>query len=178
MKHFNEEQKMNQWWLIGLLIAVDLTILSIFLPGIYQQLILGEPWGDKPMSDLTLIVVSALSFSVLGAVTVMLFTAKLETKIDGKSIRYKYFPFIRSWKSVNFDELNDFYVRKYSPISEYGGWGYRYRGRKNSGLNTKGNMGLQLIFKNGKKLLIGTQKADQLKLMVSKIQESKQNVYG
>ncbi|MEM6522957.1 MAG: hypothetical protein AAGF85_10800 [Bacteroidota bacterium] len=178
MLYFKEEQKMNQWWVVLVLVGVDLMILGIFIPGIYEQLILGEPWGDIPMSDPGLILVSAFTFLVLGGVSALLLSAKLETQIDKYSIRYRYFPFIRSWRKVSFDELQEFHVRKYSPISEYGGWGYRFRGRKNIALNTRGNMGLQLIFKDHKKLLIGTQKPDQLKALISKIQENKQENYG
>ena len=48
---FKEEQKFTQWWLWVILIPIG--ILPIF--GIYKQLILGEKFGDKPMSDLGLI---------------------------------------------------------------------------------------------------------------------------
>jgi hypothetical protein len=44
---FREEQKFTQWWLWVILIGVG--IFPVF--GIYKQLILGEKFGDKPMSD-------------------------------------------------------------------------------------------------------------------------------
>ena len=52
-------------------------------------------------------------------------------------------------------------IREYKPIMEYGGWGIRGFG-SNRALNIKGKIGLQLVFKNGQKLLIGTQKADEI----------------
>jgi hypothetical protein len=48
-------------------------------------------------------------------------------------------------------------VRKYKPLLEYGGYGIRGFGN-NRALNIAGKTGLQLIFKDGRKLLIGTQK--------------------
>ena len=55
------------------------------------------------------------------------------------------------------------YVRQYSPIIEYGGWGLRFGiFGKGTAFNVSGNKGLQLEFINNKKLLIGTNKPDAL----------------
>ncbi|MCQ0110186.1 hypothetical protein JGC31_01235 [Zhouia sp. CL16] len=52
-------------------------------------------------------------------------------------------------------------VIKYNPIKDYGGYGWRigFRG-KGKALNIRGNKGIQIIYKNNKKLLIGTQKPE------------------
>ena len=71
---FKEEQKFTQWWLW--LILIPIGILPIF--GIYKQLILGEQFGDKPMSDLGLIIFSVFIFSLIGLFLKM----KLKTSID------------------------------------------------------------------------------------------------
>jgi hypothetical protein len=52
-------------------------------------------------------------------------------------------------------------VREYRPLAEYGGWGVRGFG-KNRALNVSGNFGLQLVMKDGAKMLIGTQKPQEL----------------
>jgi hypothetical protein len=64
---------------------------------------------------------------------------------------------------------------KETKIIEYGGWGIRktFSG-KGTAYNVKGKNGLQLVFKNGDRLLIGTQKAEELKetlLTLGKINE-------
>jgi len=55
----------------------------------------------------------------------------------------------------------------YYPISEFGGWGLRggffFNKGKEKAVNVSGDIGIQLIFKNGKKLLIGTQKKEEAK---------------
>ena len=38
--------------------------------------------------------------------------------------------------------------------------------RKGKALNIKGNIGIQIIFKNGKKLLLGTQKQNEAKMVI------------
>ena len=59
-------------------------------------------------------------------------------------------------------------VRRYSPILEYGGWGYR-PGRKKLALNVSGNQGLEIKFRNGRKLMIGTQKREDLERVIRRL---------
>ncbi|MBC8644094.1 hypothetical protein H9W95_08645 [Flavobacterium lindanitolerans] len=62
------------------------------------------------------------------------------------------------------------YVRQYAPIAEYGGWGLRYDFMgKGKALNVSGNKGLQLKFTDNKKLLIGTNKPDELTEILKKL---------
>ena len=49
----------------------------------------------------------------------------------------------------------------YSPITEYGGWGIRGI-PSNSALNARGNRGVRLTLRSGKRLLIGSQNAEAL----------------
>ena len=158
MKIFKETQQFNQWWLIILLIFVLLTsFYSIFQE--YQNL-------DK--SDGGRIIALIITISIILIVNIIIFSLKLKTRIDEKGITYQFFPIHLKSKIIAWSDLNKCYVRKYSPIKEYGGWGLRGRrknvmGLKNYGkaYNVKGNMGIQLEFKNGKKLLFGTQELEK-----------------
>ena len=58
---FKETQKFSQWWLWLILIGIG--ILPIL--GIYKQLIIGEKFGDKPMSDLGIIIFAVFVFSLI-----------------------------------------------------------------------------------------------------------------
>jgi TATA-box binding protein (TBP) (component of TFIID and TFIIIB) len=53
-------------------------------------------------------------------------------------------------------------------LLEYGGWGIKY-GRKGKAYNVSGNRGVQLVFKDGKQLLIGSQRAEELAEAISSI---------
>ena len=57
-----------------------------------------------------------------------------------------------------------------SPIQEYGGWGYRtsFGKKKGSAYNVKGDKGIQIELKTGKKLLIGTQKEDEAQQVIGR----------
>ncbi|MES2389410.1 MAG: hypothetical protein V4543_15515, partial [Bacteroidota bacterium] len=60
------------------------------------------------------------------------------------------------------DKTAKAYIRTYSPMGEYGGWGIRYGINKGWLYNVSGNMGLQLELLDGKKVLIGTRKPDEI----------------
>lgn len=82
-------------------------------------------------------------------------------KTDGIYVRF--FPFLLTFRKYPWEDLEKATVRTYSPLAEYGGWGYRISfSGKGRAFNISGNKGLQLKFKNGKKLLIGTNKPDEL----------------
>ncbi len=73
---FKEEQKFTQWWFW--LIFIGVALIPVY--GIYRQIILGEVFGNKPMSDTGLIVFAIISFGLL----VLFWFFKLKTEIDEK----------------------------------------------------------------------------------------------
>ena len=81
-----------------------------------------------------------------------------EVREDGIYIRF--IPFQWSFQKIGYDELDTFEVTTYRPIRDYGGWGVRY-GSKGKAYNVSGNRGVLLTFKNGKRLLIGSQRSDE-----------------
>ncbi|NNE26667.1 MAG: hypothetical protein HKN09_07470 [Saprospiraceae bacterium] len=96
--------------------------------------------------------------------------SKLVTEIDNQGIRVRFFPWLLKEKYFDWKDIEHAYVREYKPLREYGGWGVRY-GRAKSGkaYNTKGKLGIQLHFKDGKKLLIGTQKPNDMDLFLNNL---------
>ena len=67
------------------------------------------------------------------------------------------------------------YVRQYSPLLEYGGWGMRIGlFGKGKAWNISGDKGLQLEFTNQKKLLIGTNQPEELAATLEKIGQLRQ----
>ncbi|MHA8060354.1 hypothetical protein PQG22_03635 [Aquirufa beregesia] len=152
---FSETQKFNQWWLWVVLIG----FCAYFLLGAYKQLFQGIAFGDNPMSNQGLMITSVLFTGIV----LLFINLKLETHIKSKGIYVRFFPFHFQFKFYSFDTLEKSYVRKYSPLWEYGGWGLRYgMFGKGKAFNVSGNQGLQLEFKDGSKLLIGTQKPTEI----------------
>ncbi len=102
-------------------------------------------------------------FSSVPALLILFFVLlRLDTKVDAEGVHYRFFPFQGNYKMKKWDEIEKAYVRHYKPMYEYGGWGIRGWGNDKA-LNVSGNVGLQLELKNGDKLLIGTQKEEEMK---------------
>ncbi|HXB91099.1 MAG TPA: hypothetical protein VNU72_02370, partial [Puia sp.] len=135
------------------------------------QVISHQPFGNKPMGNSTLLAVTAgmVLFTILFA------SFGLATMIQKDGIYIKFFPFHLSFRHYAWDQLSKSYIREYSPIMEYGGWGVRFGVFGNGkAYNVSGKMGLQLEFTDGRKLLIGTNKADELEMTLKKLGQIKQ----
>jgi hypothetical protein len=154
MKAFKEVQKFTQPWIFIILV---ITLLISANPIITN-------WNNivhQPISK------SFSFFSgpiIIALVTVFVLNIKLITKIDEKGIQYQFFPINLNLKCISWETIDSCYIRKYNAVTEYGGWGLKFSFRKNIGraFTTKGAIGLQLVLKNGKRLLIGTQKRYEL----------------
>ena len=148
---FNEKQRFTQWWLVLILAFVNILIVSILIVELNSKSI----GPAKPISAPVVVFVTLLSI----AISASIFLIQLETTIKTDGIYVRFFPFQNSYRHIKWNELSKSYVRTYNPITEYGGWGYRLGlFGKGKAYNVAGNKGLQLEFKDGKKLLIGTQK--------------------
>ncbi len=154
---FSETQTFRYTWSWWLVLVITVGLGYVFGNGLYTQLILGEQWGDKPMSDTGLIIMNVSMGSMMLVIFTLIHTMKLKIEIDAANIYYHYFPFVMRKQTISAQDVDKIYVRKYNPIWEYGGWGYRIRPGSGRALNVAGKWGLQLELKNGKKLLLGTQ---------------------
>ncbi|NNF33424.1 MAG: hypothetical protein HKN68_04915 [Saprospiraceae bacterium] len=165
---FKEEQRFNAPWLMILLALVGFASIVPIWMIFYKQILKGEPPGPDGMSDLGLILLFFGILAIYGGIVGLIYYCKLITYIDEKNIVYRFIPFHRKAHSIPWDEVESAEVVKYRPIMEYGGWGIRY-GRKGKAYNTKGNKGLEIITKDGKNLLIGTQEPEQLRIFMTNI---------
>ncbi len=158
MNFFEEEQRFNQWWLWVSMLIGGLIPIGLLGYGLGQQLLTGEPWGDKPMSDMGLALMFLFVVVLLGGLCWLFLIARLETKIDRWSVQYRYKPFINSWKRIERESIQSYRVRRYFA----GGYGVRWSLDGIKTLNVRGRMALELTFTNGKRLLIGTQRPNQV----------------
>jgi hypothetical protein len=104
--------------------------------------------------------------------SLLVWITKLETVVRSDGLYVRFFPIHFRSKKLTADDIKEYYTRKYRPILEYGGWGIRYSFTgKGKAYNVSGNKGVQLILTNGKKLLIGSQKPDDLVAAIDKMQK-------
>lgn len=159
---FTETQKFRQWWIWLMLLGVN----GIHLFGIFKQVIRGEQFGDHPMSSTALIISVAVTFLI----SLFILNVRLETILKKDGIYVRFFPFHIKFKNYSWDTITRSYIRKYSALSDYGGWGVRIGTfEKGTAFNVSGNKGLQLEFGNNNKLLIGTNKPEELLTVLNSI---------
>lgn len=147
--YFREEQRFwNVWWVRLLLAAI--VLISGY--GIY---------GEAGVSGL-LAGESISGISGLALVILLFYIMKLEVSFDEHGINYSFFPFHLKQYHISWSQIDTIYIRHYSPLGEYGGWGIRF-GLFGSGTayNISGNIGLQII--SGKrKILFGTKQPQSM----------------
>ena len=161
---FAESQKLKQWWVWALLILINI----LFIGGCIAQIGFGKQFGNNPLSNTGLVIITV----VILLFSMIFFIARFETKITVDGIYVRLVPFSKKYKFYPWEKLNNYYVRKYVPMKEYGGWGIRHKeNEKDSAYTVSGDKGLQLEFKNNKKLLIGTNKEAELKEALSKVEK-------
>lgn len=164
---FTERQRFKQWWLWLILIGIN----GLFLFGVFKQIIVRQQFGDNPMSNAGLLIATGLTI----ALTLLFINFRLDTTIKEDGIYVRFFPFHLKFKHYSWDSLAKSFVRQYSPLTEYGGWGLRLGlFGKGTAFNVSGDKGLQLEFTDNKKLLIGTNKPDELTEILNKIGQLKQ----
>jgi hypothetical protein len=159
MVRFREVQKFRQWWLWALLMAVALGLIAVFGYGMITQLVFGHTWGNRPLSDTALSIVGPLMILMGAGLVWLLYTIRLQTEVREGGVYIHFYPLAK--QTVRFDEIAGCEVRTYRPIREYGGWGVRF-GRAGKAYNIAGNRGVQLKLSNGKGLLIGSQRPEEL----------------
>ena len=147
---FEESQRFNQWWLwLIILGSVGFAMYANF---------------QTIQSDESLVSWTKLSLIIpILLIPSLFYFLMLKTRIEKNGIYVRFIPF--HWKEIfiAWDQLETCSVRTYSPLGEYGGWGIKYGlGGAGKVYNVSGNQGLQLVFKDGARLLIGTQKPQEL----------------
>lgn len=168
---FSEEQRFTQWWLWLIVIVSLLAVLTPFVYGIYSQEVLDKPFGDNPMSTEGLIVTGLFSSLFTAFIFFVMMRSKLKTKITNEGIWVVFPPLVNKWKKFVPDEIERYEIRIYRAAREFGGYGFRTSRKYGKAYTISGNTGLQLYFKNSKKLLIGTQKKQALEYAMGKLME-------
>ncbi len=165
---FFESQSVRENKIFYLAAVAGVGLIGFFGYAVLEQLVLGRPFGDKPMGNTALAVVGGLYVLMGFAFLYLFFRAELTTEVRPSGLFLRYFPFHRTFQQIPLENLRSCQARKYRPIVEYGGWGIRV-GFARKAYNVSGNHGVELVYKAGNKLLIGSKKADQLATAIDSI---------
>jgi len=155
---FNENQKFNKIiiWVI-MIISLSLVLLIPFL-SLVEKNITNGIWASL--------------IGVAGVIT-LLASIKMQIRIDRNKLMFRYIPFINSWKTYSFDEIQEIKLIKYNSLREFGGWGIRYN--FDSWLyNTGGRYGIKVKV-GQKKFILGTYKPDEASKVIEQFESFKNN---
>ncbi|MCZ4223012.1 hypothetical protein [Pedobacter rhodius] len=158
---FEEQQNLKLWWLYIILGVDAVMVLSIVL---FDK-------GGMNLRDFKNVYFAPV-WAIILPFLIIYFIQKntLTTTINLQGISYRYFPFQVKPKLFGWENIKKVYINKYDALGDYGGWGVRYRlwfkfNDKAYILNDK-DKGLQIEFKDGKKLLFSSNKLDEMELFL------------
>src|SRR4051794_8581210 len=155
---YREVQRVLQPWLTVLLAAPVVIVLF----GLYEQVVLGRPWGNHPVSNHAfLLIAGALCLFVVWFLNLRLVT---EVYPDALVIG---FPLLWPSRRIPLSDILSARATTYRPIADYGGWGIRWNfSSSTTAYTAKGNRGVVLRLVRGKNVLLGSQTPEQLELVL------------
>jgi hypothetical protein len=154
---FREVQRFGLWLR---LVVVCAMAVAVIVESFALYATLAEPTTANLQK---IIFLTAVGIGLPIALAGLLWLAKLETEVRYKGLYVRLFPFHIRYREIPAEGVHDYYARTYRPLAEYGGWGIRYGfGGKGKAYNMSGNQGVQLVMKDGRKLLIGSQRPAEL----------------
>jgi len=162
---FHEEQKFSSYLSIPIIIVMT---LAVGISGFSLREMIYEQSLRNILPFLLLIIAGIVIPVTIG---ILFLTLKLQTIVRPDGLYVRFFPIHINYKKFTTEDLSEYYAIRYRPIIEYGGWGIKW-GKLGKAFNVSGNWGLQLILKNGKRLLIGSQKADELAAAIESLFEA------
>ncbi len=151
---FRESQRFTQkWvWLLVTLMAVGIWIMTLV------HFFFARPGQTSLSTD----IIVVLSWALAGVgVPILFLTIELVTEVRTDGLYVRMIPFHLHFKRFTWGEIRECKAREYDPIREFGGWGIRW-GKSGRAYNISGSCGVQLVLNDGRRLLIGSQRAEEL----------------
>ena len=155
MRFFEEIQAYNRWYVYG----VTLLVAALFMVVFYSETE-GFLFQEKPFPFLFSLIFSGIPI-------VILFTARLKTKITERGITATFYPFSFFRRSYTWNEIEKVFVRKYSALTEFGGRGIKIF-TSGKAYTVAGSYGIQIVTKGGNQFLIGTQEPKKVQQILDK----------
>ena len=172
---FKEEQRYKKPRIKYIMTAV-VVILLLDVTFMVRQLLSSNPDSAAGGNEKTALLIATLVLIAVTAGFVVIFSRlKMITTVTEGGIQVLYPPILRKGKFIAGGDIERFEVRQYNPLIEFGGWGIKTRGRPlrrrrfGIALTAYGRSGLQLYLRDGKKLLIGTQRPEPFRHAVDKM---------
>ena len=176
---YKEEQSFRQSFIPWIMLSAIILAMGGMGVDFYQQFFLAKSSGNESANSQGMIWSSILAFIIMGTAFVFILNGNLTTEIWTDGIRYRFPPFIQKMRHIPLTEIVSVEVGKYKPLAEFGGWGVRRRilsGK--TAYNVSGRFGMQIRKKNGRQVMFGTRKQDEIKRAVDKMLQPEMHKYS
>ena len=144
MNVFTETQRFRQGWVWAIMAAI--VVVTFIL---------------STITDLWRTPIGWANILVIALVVWLVYAWQLDTRYDSEGIHYRVFPLI-GWRTIRWADIAESSVTKYGFVGygirwNFGEWVY----------NVAGNEGLRIKTTNGKRILLGTQRPDELRAFLT-----------
>lgn len=156
---FKEEQRFTQLWIIIPFLIIVLFLTFIIGYGMHRQLVQGTPFGNRPISNGTLIIVGVLMIILIWGIFFLFIDMRLTVSVCENSLVVHFRPIFQ--KIIDYQQIQSCEAIQYKPIVEFGGWGIRFR-KGIIAYTVSGNKVVKLYLKDGKTILIGSHQPEEL----------------
>lgn len=163
---FYEVQRKKPHWLSVLLILINILLISSNIIRFYIE---NQTYNSI---EFYISIGGTVFFLFL---TIFFLISSLLTYVDGSGIYVRFIPLQRRYKFFAWDDVEKMYFRKFRLFSEFGLGGLTSSLNPDGSYTMSGNIGIQLILKNGRKVFIGTNRPDELRdvlVQLGKIRET------
>ncbi len=166
---FHEEQR--PW---PGLVAIGIVSCSgaavFFVYAMVEQLVLHRPLGDRPMPDAVLAILGPVAIVLAAIGLILVCTSRLVIEVRHDGLYVQYVPIHFRPKRISLDQVASVQSVIYRPILRYGGWGIRWI-PKGKAYNARGNRGVRLDYANGRHLLLGSQRPQELAGAIDRLRQ-------
>jgi hypothetical protein len=142
MVSFREEQRFEWFWTVVWLIPVVIVGYGLYRQAV-SAILLWPP-----------LVVTAV-------VAVWMNQSKLITEVRTEGL---WIHFVLLWpeRTIPWSDIRSVEALTYRPIKDFGGWGVRWATARGIVYNARGKRGVRMVLASGERVLVGSQRADEL----------------
>lgn len=136
------------------------------LAGVFALALVGNLiWQRGAVSELTAFIFIAGAICFVASI-LLAFRLITQVRTDGLYVRYA--PLQPNFVRYAWSDVREVYLRRYNALPEYGGWGLRM-GPYGGGYIVPSEWGIQLVLENGKKVLISTNRPEEVTEVLRKL---------